>query len=212
MRAEERGFTLIEVIVTAALLAIILTAILGLFNNSYRIGQSDLARDQALNEQNVAFSRMVNEIRQAYAINCPTGGCSNNATSTSIDFDERIYENGAQSDRRVAYNCTIAQPGVAGEYECVRYEAAASDITDSVPLGAGCSTCTSTVVIQRIDNTPVFSGLTTGTSGSGAVRWVSGQATISSPSNGLLSTNVSPYRHDIELSQWFSMPQLQYGQ
>jgi prepilin-type N-terminal cleavage/methylation domain-containing protein len=209
---DERGFSLVEMLVTASMLVLILTATLGLFSSSSRIGQSDLARDQALNDQTAAFSRMVNEIRQAYAINCPSGGCTSAATSTSIDFDERVYESGAQADRRVAYNCGVAQPGVTGQYECVRYEAAATDTTDAVPLSSNCSTCTSTVVIQNVVNTPVFSGLTTGTSGSGTVRWVSGQATIYTPANGALSSKVSPYKHDIILSQSFSMPQLQFGQ
>lgn len=199
-------------LVTTAMLAVILTATLGLFTSSNRIGQSDLARDQALSEQTVAFSRMVNEIRQAYQINCPSGGCTNNTTSTSIDFDERIYESGAQTDRRVAYNCSVAQPGVSGQYECVRYETAATDVADAVPLSSSCGTCTATIVIQRIVNTPVFSALTTGTSGSGAVRWVSGTATVYSPANGTLSSNVSAFKHDIILNQAFSMPQLQFGQ
>jgi type II secretory pathway pseudopilin PulG len=210
--AGEGGFTLIEMLVTASMLVLILTATLGLFTSSNRIGTSDLARDQALNDQTTAFSRMVNEIRQAYQINCPTGGCSNAATSTSIDFDERIYKSGAQADRRVAYNCGVAQPGVTGQYECVRYETDATDASDAVPLSASCSTCTSTIVIQNVVNTPVFSSLTTGTSGSGAVRWVSGQATIYTPANGALSSKVSPFKHDIILNQSFSMPQLQFGQ
>ena len=210
--ADESGFTLIEMLVTASMLVLILTATLGLFSSSNRIGQSDLARDQALNDQTVAFSRMVSEIRQAYQINCPSGGCGSSATATAIDFDERIYESGAQADRRVAYNCGVAQPGVTGQYECVRYETAATDTTDAVPLSASCTTCTSTVVIQNVVNTPVFSSLTTGTSGSGSVRWVSGQATVYTPSNGALSSKVSPFKSDIVFNQSFSMPQLQFGQ
>jgi Tfp pilus assembly protein PilW len=208
----EGGIGLVELLVATAMLAVILTATIGLFASTNTIGQSDLGRAQALNEQTGAFSRMVYEIRQAYGINCPTGGCTNNATSTSIDFNERIYESGAQADRRVAYNCSVAQPGVSGQYECVRYETAATDTTDAVPLSSSCSTCTATVVIQRVVNTPVFSALTTGTSGSGAVRWVSGSATVYTPANGTLSSNVSTYKHDIILSQAFSMPQLQFGQ
>lgn len=210
--ADEGGFSLTEMLVTAAMLVVILTAVMGLFSSSNRIGQSDLARDQALNDQTVGFSRMVNEIRQAYQVNCPSAGCGSNATSTSIDFDERIYESGVQKDRRVAYNCGAVQPGVAGQYECVRYETAATDTTDAVPLSSSCTTCTATIVIQNIVNTNVFSGLTTGTSGSGAVRWASGTATIDSPANGALSSHVSPFKHDIVLSQSFSMPQLQFGQ
>lgn len=212
---DERGFTLIELLVSAILLLFVLTAVLTLFVDTSRIGYSDLARDQALDEQTVGFSKMVTEIRQAYAINCPSAGCTNAATSNSIDFLERVDEgspSATQHDRRVAFNCGIAQPGVTGQFECVRYETAATDTTDAVPLGPSCSSCTATVVVQRIVKTPVFTNLTTGTSPTGTLRWVSGQATVYTPSNGSLSSRVSPYTHDMVLSQSFSMPQLQFGQ
>jgi Tfp pilus assembly protein PilW len=201
----------VELIVAALMLLLILTATISFLVSTSQIGYSDLDRNQSLDQETLAFGRMVDEISQAYAINCPTGGCTNAATSNSIDFLERV-DHGSQADQRVAYNCGIAQPGVSGEYECVRYQAAATDATDAVPLGASCSTCTATVVVQRIVRTPVFSSLTTGTSGSGAVRWVSGQATVYTPSNGLLSGKVSPYGHDQVLTQSFSIPQLEFGQ
>jgi prepilin-type N-terminal cleavage/methylation domain-containing protein len=207
----QAGFTLIEMLVAALLLLVILTATLSFLDSTSRIGYSDVDRSQALDEQTVAFNRMLTEIGQAYAVNCPTGGCASGATSNSIDFLERV-DQGSQADRRVAYNCGISQPGVSGEYECVRYQAAATDMSDAVPLGPTCSSCTATVVIQRIVKTPVFTNLATGTSGSGAVRWVSGQATIYTPSAGLMSSKVSPYTHDMVLSQVFSMPQLEFGQ
>jgi type II secretory pathway pseudopilin PulG len=197
-------------LVVLVVMSLVLTAILTLLEQSGRIANSDVERDTSLNEQAGAFNRMIDELRQAYAVNCPSGGCTANATATGIDFDERVTSS-SQADKRVAYNCGVTQPGTSW-YECVRYEAAASDITDTVPLSSACSSCKSTVLIQRVVNTPVFSKLTTGTSFGGAVRWISGTATIYTPTGGSYTGTAARYSSDAVFTEPFLMSQLVFGQ
>lgn len=208
--ASESAFSLIEVLVTLVVTSLALTAILSLIEQSSRVASSDIERNASLNEQSGAFSRMIDELRQAYAVNCPTGGCTSNATATALDFDERVTSSG-QQDRRVAYNCGVTQPGTSW-YECVRYETAASDITDAVPLSSSCASCKSAVVIQRVVNTPVFTKLTTATNPEGAVRWISGTATVYTPTGGSYTAAAARYSSDAVLSEPFFMSQLAFGQ
>jgi prepilin-type N-terminal cleavage/methylation domain-containing protein len=208
--AGEAGFTLVEILVVLVLMSLVTTAILGLLDQSGRVVKSDLERDASLNEEAGAFARMIDELRQAYAVNCPSGGCTNNATATALDFDERVTSSG-QADKRVAYNCGVTQAGTSW-YECVRYETAASDVTDAVPLDASCSSCKSSVVIQRVVNTPVFSNLTAGSSTEGAVRWISGTATIYTPTGGAYTGVAARYSSDAVFSEPFFMSQLAFGQ
>jgi prepilin-type N-terminal cleavage/methylation domain-containing protein len=210
-RAREAGFTLVEMLVVLVMMGLVLTAILDLLDQSGRVARSDVERDTSLNEQVGAFNRMIDELRQAYSVNCPSGGCTNNATATALDFDERVTTSG-QADKRIAYNCGVPQPGATGWYECVRYEASASDTTDAVPLSSSCSSCKAAIVIQRVVNTPVFTGLTTGTSAEGTVRWISGTATIYTPTGGAFTGASVRYSSDAVFSQPFFMSQLAFGQ
>jgi Tfp pilus assembly protein PilW len=221
---DERGVTLVELLVTTLMMLVVMTAIFGLLNSASQVGYGDVDRSAALEQQTVAFRKMINEIRQAYQINCPSGGCSTNASSNYIDFDERITDgtNSAQADRRVSYVCNaVPSASSDGPYECVRFETAATDTADSVPIGGSgtCAACSGypggtsgTIYILRVVNTNVFSNLTNGTSPSGATRWISGKATIYTPGAGSLSTKVSQYSHDIILQQYFNMQQLEFGQ
>jgi Tfp pilus assembly protein PilW len=219
---EERGLTLVELLVTMLMMLLVMTAIFGLLNSASKVGYGDIDRSAAIEQQTIAFRRMINEIRQAYQVNCPSGGCTSSASSNYIDFDERVYEGTGQVDRRVSFVCNITpSSSTDGPYECVRFEAPASDTSDTVPIGSGgtCANCSGypggtsgTPYILRVVNTNVFSNLTTGTSPSGTTRWISGKATIYTPGAGSLSTKVSPYTHDIVLQQYFNMQQLEFGQ
>src|SRR5437870_5467834 len=70
--ADASGFTLAEVLVALVLMSVVLTAILGLLEQSSRVANSDVERDASLNEQTSAFFRMIDELRQAYQVNCPS--------------------------------------------------------------------------------------------------------------------------------------------
>ena len=107
--AHEAGFTLVEILVVLVVMSLAMTAILSLLEQSGRIANSDVERDTSLNEQAGAFNRMIDELRQAYAVNCPSGGCTNNATATGIDFDERVTTSG-QADTKSVTGGT-GQPG-----------------------------------------------------------------------------------------------------
>jgi Tfp pilus assembly protein PilV len=210
MLADERGFTLMELLVTALLMIIVSSGVLTWLEQTTRVASSEVERGVAIGEGGVSFRQMMEEIREAYAVNCPSAGCTNNAETSYLDFDVRTTKSG-QSDRRVAYVCSIEEK-TGGFFKCVRYETAASDVSDAVPLSSSCASCTSATVIRRVVSNKVFTNLTTGTSPSGAVRWTSGKATVYVPSAGSLAKRQTKYlKSDIELSASFYMSQLGYG-
>jgi Tfp pilus assembly protein PilV len=210
----ESGFTILEVLISSILMVVVMTGVLGLFDRSSKVAYSDLERNISLSEEASALSRITTELRQAYQVNCPTGGCTNNATANSIDFDERIVTSTGQQDRRVAYLCKEAEPKTGWD-ECVRYEA---PNTATVP-SATCVTekvCKSSVVLPRIVNNttadpedPVFTGLKSG-AGLGST-WTWGQVTIKTPTGGERTGPATYYKSYVTLSDSFYMYQLDYG-
>jgi prepilin-type N-terminal cleavage/methylation domain-containing protein len=214
----ERGFTLMEVLVSSLLMVIAGSAIFTWLEQSTHVSTGEIERAVSVSEQAAAFERMIGEIRQAYQVNCPSGGCTNGsegkgAESNYLDFDVRATFSG-QKDKRVAYACNVEEPGTTW-YECVRYQAPASDTPakDAVPLSSTCTTeCTTSVVIKRIVLKPVFTKLMTAKSLAGTERWVSGKASVYSPNAGALNSKLSNYASDLVLAQRFRMQQLQFGQ
>src|SRR5680860_377137 len=68
LRREERGITLIELLITAVILNVVLFAILGLLDMSARAVPKDLARAAAIQESQAGLYRMTRELRQAHQI------------------------------------------------------------------------------------------------------------------------------------------------
>src|SRR3712207_1379565 len=93
LRAEQSGFTLIEVMVAAALLSVVLGAVLALSETGSRVAQRDLVRANAIEEVQNGVARMDRELRTATQVYSPTG-----ATATdSVDFAARVSATGGGS-------------------------------------------------------------------------------------------------------------------
>lgn len=105
---EQRGVSLIEVMITAALLSLILTAILSLSENAQRLIPKQEALAFTLRDSEVALDRMTRELRHAYALN--------SATATGMDVSVRIRG----VNRRVAFDCNQPHQSVSGLKRCVR--------------------------------------------------------------------------------------------
>ena len=120
----EGGFTLIEVIVVAALLAVVT----GVLMSPLVIASKQQTKDSnyafAQQQARTALEAMVAQVRQANAINTP------DSNTNSIDMNVTL--NGATY--RVFYECDIVQPG-ASYHECVRLQAAVGASLPSISTG-----------------------------------------------------------------------------
>src|SRR3954451_9373180 len=68
MLRDESGWTLVELTIAAALLAVVLTAVLSLLDMTNRQAPGDQERAHDLRETQVGVYRMTRELRQAYSL------------------------------------------------------------------------------------------------------------------------------------------------
>jgi type II secretory pathway component PulJ len=105
---EEHGFTLIELMITATMLAFIVVAILAISDNTTKHAVRDQERAHVIREAQVGLHRMTRELRQAYAIN------SSSATSMNV----QVLVNGTAT--QVAYDCSVVHPTDSSLRRCMR--------------------------------------------------------------------------------------------
>src|SRR5215217_5800654 len=95
LHRDERGFTLPELLIVSAGLAVILAAILGLTDVANKIAPQERERVHAMRDAEVALAKMTRELREAHAINVT------NWTATAT-----LLKNGATVT--VVYDCSGA--------------------------------------------------------------------------------------------------------
>ena len=131
---DERGLTLVEMLVTVLVMGLVMTAILGMLDTSARIVPKDTERAVAIGEAQSGLNRIVRELRQAYRIL--------GSTSSSVQMRVNVLrEDDATSGPEYA-NLTVEYSCGGDPGRCVRREA---------PAGAGLP-ATGTVVIDRVLN------------------------------------------------------------
>ena len=155
LRDDERGFTLVEMLVTLAVSMVVMFAILGLLDMTLRGSASSLGRTHAVREGRGAIDRVGQELRLA---SCPdTGSAVLSATADEVSY----YVNRPQSDYRLD-NLV--------ERHTLTYSAAAGTITLAVAPNQGTAvppswgaTARTTVLatgLSRTGSTPIFQYLT----------------------------------------------------
>ncbi len=132
LRRDERGFTLPEVLVVSAGLAVILAAILGLADVANKIAPQERERVHAMRDAEVALTKMTRELREAHAISVTNW----KATAT-------ILKGGAAVT--VTYDCSGA-PDAQGLRECDRTQAG----------GSGAGTQQAIAQVANPNSRPVF--------------------------------------------------------
>jgi Tfp pilus assembly protein PilW len=104
---SEAGFTLVEMIVAAALSIVVFGAVVSALETSQRVQNRDAEWALIVQEGKVGLSRMLGEIRQAYSLR--------GTTANSIDF----YATLGGVKKEVYYECDVAQSG-SSYHQCVR--------------------------------------------------------------------------------------------
>ena len=146
LRAEESGFSLIEVLMAVALLSVVLGATLSLSHTGSRVAERDLVRANAIEEVQTGIARMDRELRTATEVISPTSATPTN----SVDFVARVKAGTTRTLQRVRYSCDVPSPTIPGLQACYRYQGPVG----SSPGGGG------TLVIDQLVNgttaLPVF--------------------------------------------------------
>jgi prepilin-type N-terminal cleavage/methylation domain-containing protein len=114
-RSGEAGYTLIELMVVAALLAVVLGAILTLAEATQRIAPRETERAHVIREAQVGLHRMTRELRHAYAAP-PTVPAP---TVTGSTVQANVLGRGGAT-RTVRYDCDEAHPTDSGYTRCLR--------------------------------------------------------------------------------------------
>jgi prepilin-type N-terminal cleavage/methylation domain-containing protein len=152
---SERGFTLVELLMTIVLLALIMTAVLSITDATKRQATADQERSATTASAQTALARMTGELRQACAIFAPgftpTAGryCFNQFSAAPaattcpratdcVDFVKRGSTDFSRSGNSVS---SITHPMVRVRYECARADpASTSDLarTECVRFSGSC--------------------------------------------------------------------------
>ena len=103
---DESGLTLIEVMITASILAVILGAIYSLSEATSAHAPRDDERGQVIQESRTALYAATRELRQATAVTASSG------------YSFRV----SIGARDITYACDVDHPTIAGQSRCTRRE------------------------------------------------------------------------------------------
>lgn len=138
-RQSEAGFTLIEILIVAGLLALVLGVLLQPMALSERIETRDVKYNEAQQSARVGLDSMVAQIRQATSF-----APSANAVVINVTL--------AGTPLTVEYECDISQPGSSQYHECLRTQVAQGGTLPAITTGS--------IVLQNLLNgtyaAPVF--------------------------------------------------------
>lgn len=133
VRRDERGFSLVEVLLVASVLAVVLGAILSLSATTAKLAPNDDERALVLEEARTGLNGMTRELREATSVG------STSDYSFQVNLGSRV----------ITYACNVPHPSIAGRTQCTRKEgtSAAATVVDHV-----LNVATGTPVFSRSGN------------------------------------------------------------
>ncbi|MFH0763588.1 MAG: prepilin-type N-terminal cleavage/methylation domain-containing protein [Candidatus Omnitrophota bacterium] len=102
MRADKRGLTLIELIISVALIAIMLGAVWVVYNTSYNVFYGQFSRQNIKDQASRAFITITDELHQALSITT--------ATAASITFTADMNSDGCIETIQYSWSGVSGQP------------------------------------------------------------------------------------------------------
>lgn len=151
----ESGFTMVEVLVVTVMLAVLMIPLMNAMVFEGKQTPIDTNYARAIGAQSSGLQRMVQEIRQAYAI-VSTNGDPSSGQGSYIDFLIMVYSSSSGTDQpwEVKYDCAQTSPTNSAYHACIRFacQASAYDARCTLP------TTSSNAVVDRIlpSSPPVF--------------------------------------------------------
>ena len=117
LRSDERGFTLVELLIAGAMLVVVVGATLDLLTSTNDVTAKDQQRPAAIAEAQVGLARMTRELRQATHVFAVGGApiAAFPASGSSIEVQKTI----GGVTMRVLYDCGV-QPAGTADFACVR--------------------------------------------------------------------------------------------
>jgi prepilin-type N-terminal cleavage/methylation domain-containing protein len=201
-RSDQRGLTLVELLVTIVLFAFVLTALLNTFDFAQSQAPKDIEYSHAIGDATAGLAQMTRELRDAYRIG-DTDGNPSSGVGTEISFFAQLND----VDTEVEYGCdypSLSNPTNNNYHSCRRVSAPDGSALPSLnPCGTGCA-----VIIDRVHSSNVFTFIgSTGTPNPVYPTYV--QENVSVPAAGPLTNGLT---HFIALSNGTAIPNLQDGQ
>ena len=112
-RRDERGISLIEVMMSASILAVVLGAIFSLSETTAKLAPNDDERALVVDEARTALVRMTRDTREASTVSVADGG-----------YTLAVQVGGVS----VTYTCNVAHPSIAGRTRCTRSQGGATAV------------------------------------------------------------------------------------
>ena len=112
--ADERGFSLIEVLMVFLVLSVILSAILGVLDATHKSAPRDQERGDVIRETQTGMQRMTRELRHAYKV----------TSAGQWSITAATYSNGTTTT--VTYDCSVVDPTRSEYRMCARTAASGS--------------------------------------------------------------------------------------
>lgn len=141
---DERGFTLVELLVSATILVLIMMATFSVLDGSSKTARRDTERAHAIREAQVGIDRMVRELRHTQTVH----------SASAQVLDVTVLQRGVT--QRVVFDCSVASPGTPGARRCTR-----------TPSGGSAD-----VLVDRVRNIGADSSAFAYTPPSGTIRHV----------------------------------------
>jgi prepilin-type N-terminal cleavage/methylation domain-containing protein len=135
---DERGWSLIEMMIVLTVLAVVLAATLSLLDKTTELSPADEERAPALRDAQVGLHRITRDLRQAYELTTPATGASGDVVVAKVSIKS--------VDTQVTYDCSLASLTDPALRRCRR---------TAQPVAGGASK-TDTVVDRLANTTPVF--------------------------------------------------------
>ena len=112
LRRDERGFSLIEVLVASLILMFMLGAILMVLDETSKQAPRDQERAEVIQETQIGVNRMTRELRHAYKVE----------TQGQWSITVRLPVAGSTTGRQITYDCSVPDPDRPEYRRCMRTE------------------------------------------------------------------------------------------